>query len=419
MIASLFVSGPWYQSLGAQFNYKVECDNPQDCPEWFAGLLHSQGVCSSSLIKPDVIVTNYHCLPDHLTQVGADCHRKIEFIFPKSSQHDELRVACDKVVHLSPPLGKEIIRPDYAFLQLKEPVRRRPLTVSQRGFPDQAKVSIYKMDPQNPKNQAIIRKIECLVVQNSIMNPYFTTDTAPMVLLGDCPVVKGNSGSPIIMSDGEAHGVVSATMEIPLTEALKRKVGANTQLNFAFGSNFSCLSSTELGFGMQKVQDCEIKIDGLVQQKKADALIQKKIESALKDLEKKVNGTSQKDLLAGKPLLLWHATDEKPSADELVKGKLLKVFFKPLCLLPKTTDLKPYEKRLANRQVSIPQEVPEYIVWERLDKYLRYDVHLVEKKRKIPLELNPRTLLQKKNISILFDGQERHLDLCSELARQL
>src|SRR5690606_31942469 len=96
-----------------------------------------------------------------------------------------------------------------------------------------------------------------------------------------------------------------------------------------------------------------------------------------------------------------------------------KINFHPYCLLPKTSDISPFAKRLSAKQVSMPQVVPEYLVSEKLDEYLRYNVKLRETKKSIPLTLVPRDLVRKKNIPIQFNESPMTLDLCSEVARNL
>ena len=366
------------------------------------------------MIGNNIIATNFHCLPEGLAREGADCHNLIEFVFPSLPDKEGETFECDRVLYLSPPLGVNVLRPDYAFIKLKSSPRRRPLEISQQGFPDHSKVTLYKMDPDPEGRHGVVRKIECLAIQNSIINPYFTSDTAPMVLLTNCPIVKGNSGSPLLLSDGEAHGVVSATIEMPMTKALHDRIGSSPKLNFGFGSNFSCLTNPDLGFYMKKASDCEVSIDSSSQQKRADAMIQKIIDKALKELQEKVNGSTQKELLAGKPLLLWKATDEKLFRQQPKSNLLLKVTFEPQCLLPKTMDLRPFENKLSKKIISMPQEIPEYLVSERLDEYLRYAVQLEETKKKIPLYLRPKDLLKKRDIPIQFNDRDTLMNLCSE-----
>ncbi len=376
--------------------------------------MHSQGVCSGSLIGTDIVATNLHCLPEDLAHVGADCQNRIQFIFSPQEGKEEERIECDRVVYLSPPLGADVLKPDYAFIKLKTSPRRKHLEISQQGFPDKSKVTIYKMDPDNEGLRGVIRKIECQAIQNSIINPYFTSDTAPLVLLTNCPIVKGNSGSPLILSDGNAHGIVSATVDLPMTKSLRDRIGSSPKLSFGFGSNFSCLTNPDLGFYLKKASDCEVAIDSVSQQKRADALIQKIIDKALKELQEKVNNGAQKALLAGKPLLLWQAIDTKLVDLEPKSNRLLKVTFVPQCLLPKTTDLRPFANKLSKKLVSIPQEVPEYLVSERLDEFLRYAIQLEETKKKIPFRLTPIDLLQKRKIPVQFNARETVMNLCSE-----
>ena len=366
------------------------------------------------MIGHDIIATNLHCLPDDLAQIGADCHGRLQFIFPSRKGKEEERAECDRVVYLSPPLGQDVLKPDYAFIKLKTSPRRQPLEISQQGFPDRSKVTIYKLDPDPVGAHGVVRRIECLAIQNSIINPYFTSDTAPLVLLTNCPIIKGNSGSPLILADGEAHGVVSATVEMPMTKALHDRIGSSPKLSFGFGSNFSCLTHPDLGFYMKKASDCEVAIDIASQQKRADELIQKIIDKALKELQDKVNDGAQKALLAGKPLLLWQATDEKFSQVQPKSNHLLKVTFLPQCLLPKNNDLKPFENKLSKKSVSIPQEIPEYLVSEKLDQFLRYAVDLEETKKKIPFSLIPKDLLKKRGIPVQFNDREILMNLCSE-----
>ncbi len=106
-------------------DFVVTCEGP--CPQSSGVLLLAEGnklmSCSFSLVSSQVILTNRHCISAALAKVGTSCEGSVFALFKTSQGVTEVS-ACDKVLSIPDEYEEaRTIQRDYAFLQLKHPVK--------------------------------------------------------------------------------------------------------------------------------------------------------------------------------------------------------------------------------------------------------------------------------------------------------
>ena len=200
----------------------------------------SVGMCTAFLISDDLLATNSHCIPDDLKPADSDCSARIWAFFPEKGPYAASREDCARVLTAS-PIEEHVLHQDYAFLKLKNPVARPSIPLDHGGFEDLKSYWITKVDPYTGNNipEGFIRKTECKAVYATIALPSFVDPFTPLALLSDCEIVHGNSGSPILDSNGSAKGIIQAILKINLSEELIDSDIAKMNV----GTSFACVAS--------------------------------------------------------------------------------------------------------------------------------------------------------------------------------
>ncbi|MGZ6331434.1 MAG: trypsin-like serine peptidase, partial [Bdellovibrionota bacterium] len=233
-------------------NAVVSCSDPANCHESIAFLTETSPVnvsmCTSFLIAPDMVATNSHCIPDDLKAPGSPCTDRIWLTFPKVGALEGVQVGCSQVIFASE--HPQTVAPDYAFIQLDQPVQRKVLGFNHDGFADNLRVSIPKINPVDASFPlGSLEVARCKMIQNTYVLPSFDSDLRPTVAFSDCTVMHGNSGSPILGPDGQAHGIMQSN--VTNSGALYQWILDNYQMRLEdpgisqlnFGTNFSCVSA--------------------------------------------------------------------------------------------------------------------------------------------------------------------------------
>ncbi|RZA09688.1 MAG: serine protease [Proteobacteria bacterium] len=199
--------------------------------------------CSASLVAPDIIATNGHCVPEDLRQPGASCAGRAWMNFV-SAEGFESQIECESVLFVEKvktPFVQET--PDYAFYRLKTKSLRPFLRVSRAGFADGEAVNFERVDPVKAEGKiyGVQYPHTCTAIQHSLTSIAATRDNAPIVMVADCPTIWGNSGSPLIGRDGTIRGVIQAKEGVTAAMFKAKKL---TQLEplarHGFGTNYAC-----------------------------------------------------------------------------------------------------------------------------------------------------------------------------------
>ena len=201
-------------------------------------------VCTGFLVAPDILATNSHCLPVDLDHAGSSCSQRIWAFFPTMSSAQEERLECDTVIS-STGNSETVPQQDIAFLRLKTRSSRPALQLSRDGFPDKAKVKLVKVNPEPGQgggyDVGTMQTVECEAEQHSTRLPSFDDSHSPVVALGTCEVLHGNSGSPLIDSQGRAVGIIQAFFNPSSIDPNSLLTGSINRLNVA--TSMACVQS--------------------------------------------------------------------------------------------------------------------------------------------------------------------------------
>lgn len=207
-------------------------------------LTNSAAQCTASLVAPDILATNAHCVPDELQKAGASCRGRIWMNFAKSDNPNyETQIECDTVI-VAKGAG-EAEMPDYAFLKLRKASARPALRISRAGFQDAEYIRIEKVDPIKGESvmSGLQHEVTCQAAQHTLIAD-FNDALAPIPLLADCEVIKGNSGSALRGTDGTVRGVIYGELDTKPLGSLFAEKGmrlSGTIGPMGAGANFACL----------------------------------------------------------------------------------------------------------------------------------------------------------------------------------
>lgn len=205
----------------------LECPS-EGCPESVALLAGVQPAsdsgwgtyqCSAFLTDSVTVLTNRHCLPRDLQGLawGESVAGRMWLHFP-----GEPAVSREAVSLVARSERKDSTGLDWALLRLDRPVRRVPLRLSTAGLPDGAALTALMWDPVLAREGrgGRMRRSTCRVVNGSPVTRFGNGDVrARSVLLEDCAVRVGNSGSPLLDSAGAVVGLVDGLFD-PTQSAL-------------------------------------------------------------------------------------------------------------------------------------------------------------------------------------------------------
>ncbi len=185
------------------------------------------GVCSGTLIRPGLILTNSHCVPDSLSYPGADCSGQIEVKFPGPEKNvvNTEKVECLRVRSV---YREDRGEPDLALLEVGISRKSRTEVTIASSEPNVDEiVHAYTMNPNSNSPIGVIRKKNCKMLEE---NNLFENEHSGMGQLftlgeqttGSCTIIGGNSGSALFNDQNEVVGAVYAKIDgETLREALK------------------------------------------------------------------------------------------------------------------------------------------------------------------------------------------------------
>ena len=202
--------------------------------------------CTAFLVAPQIAITNSHCIPADLKKSGSACNDRVWLYFPDLNGFPQLRTGCSRILTATSLPEQASAVPDYAVIQLDQVVERPVLKMSRDGFKDGADYKIVKIDPQS-SSAAVGSMIQttCKAIHNSIIVPYSDDNKSTNMAMADCEIVHGNSGSPLLDSQGQVQGVIQLTFEPEaLTSNLDKQsvhLLASTIARMGGGTAFACM----------------------------------------------------------------------------------------------------------------------------------------------------------------------------------
>ncbi len=390
---------------GLSANAQVYCEHPEDCPPAINQIQIKNKRCTGFLVARDLIATNLHCLPDGMNKEKQSCS-EITFVFPKSKNHEPEKLKCKTVEFLSEPLEPNSVNVDLAILRTETSTNREPLSFSQDGFQDEKEYTIYKIDPNADTGGGVVVKSNCRAIQNSIINPYFTSDKSPIINFIPCQVIPGNSGSPILSSASEVRGIIHSSSDGKLYQLFEeRKEKLDTRVYSAFGTSFACVHLDLFSYPRYNHSACHIKINPQtskqLEREKNDELserINKKVKEEFAKFSAKIKTLKNEKMY----VLQWKfgPLDTKMET----KNYFLYV---PLCYNQAAFKLAKVD--------TLNLEILEVELENRIDDRLRYKFNLkpAVNKTKVFMELRTRPQM-KVDMNYSFGTKTFLVDACKE-----
>lgn len=208
--------------------------------------------CTASLIAPDVLVTNGHCIPDDLIDRGSVCKGRMWITFGDEAGHPEYDRQIDCATVILRERGSSLDGADLAYLKLARASNRPALRPSQAGIDNGATYQLHKVNPGRVRGGVIgtLQKVECTSRYDSDIFSTPLDKLSRTHLFVGCIVIPGNSGSPILATDGTVRGVIYAYVDKTKIRRMLDKGGAVLPeiadiQDLNVGSNFACLATPE------------------------------------------------------------------------------------------------------------------------------------------------------------------------------
>lgn len=371
-------------------SFSVECEDPATCHPAVALLLAkdtdtSISVCTAALVNDKYIFTNKHCLPQDAMYTGANCRGRVLIKFPATNEHAASTIDCEKVEMVSPyyVLGEEAKQQtDFAFIRLATTSSRPILEFDTSGVDDGETLKLIRMTPQMELLIGVISELECRAVQNTVVTPVFKSRFSPVVHVNDCPIVKGNSGSPMLGKNGRIKGIIQQGKGDPDAAPLITKT-------FGRGSNAACIRFHPIGLYGDTEGECAQDLSDEAVSAAFNELWEKQIQfdKRASEVEKRAHAFAKR----APRILRWQIESEvipfdESSYDTLSGGILMSVRLSPECIASTK-----FRNKRAERAKTKFKLAEWNLRWE-VDDQLRLKSRVEEKIIDVVMEFSPREI---------------------------
>lgn len=283
----------------------VTCGNTQDCPSSVALLSFQDtcgaGMCTAFLIAQDLAVTNSHCVPEAWKANPKNQKSLMVLNFPSTQNRLSESVSVREIVKWSNISGESPTetgkRPDYALLKLSRPVYRDTLSFDSSGVKDLTKLTLVAVTPQSRLAiRGLLEVKSCQSMMGSSIQPSYDHPETSVISFSDCELIHGNSGSPILGSDGKVKAIAHAALEKRFKVTLSRQLNVPYIDDLNLATNAACLDLP--GYAKPASHQCdmpnaaigiEMAANSAVESARRNPLFQKKLNLALQE---KINSWS-------------------------------------------------------------------------------------------------------------------------------
>ena len=180
--------------------------------------------CTASLIAPDRALTAIHCLASAERRAGAAC-RHTWLAFPETAEAPAEWAACQRVLIARGVVDASGLHQEHAVLQLARSVARTPLAIDSRPIEPNSIVEVVSVTPHpiyGTTHELTTRLCRAIVARPAV--GALGAQAAQVGWLANCPIARGNSGSPVLDRDGRiralVHGGTATRFEIGVTSGL-------------------------------------------------------------------------------------------------------------------------------------------------------------------------------------------------------
>ena len=229
------------------------CDTATNCHPSVGSFLVRDAsdvyACTTFFASPQMILTNKHCIPNNAQEKGSRFEHAL-IKLPAAQGFVPEIIPVTEVLDISKfSVADERIVQDWALLKLATPSRRAAIKISQSGAADGQTFSIYKFNPEQSRLRTSQELVKCIAAQAGQLLVDIADRKSPLLAMMNCKVVQGNSGSPILDSEGSARGIVS------IRYTPRAKFGG-LQAVHGIGTNFACVDMQLLGLHITDQESC-------------------------------------------------------------------------------------------------------------------------------------------------------------------
>ncbi len=409
-------------NISHEIPFEISCPDKNQCHDSVAAIVDTNdrakfSFCTGFLVTPEIMATNRHCMKDQYIN-NLDCSG-LKIRFPATLTYPEENQECDKVLTTSDPLNKKV-NTDFAFVKLKSQSQRPLLKISQQGFQNGEKYKIFKMNIQKFENSSdenkysakkiFLESSDCRALQRTIIFPEIMGDFHNIAFFNPCKVIGGNSGSPLIGSDGNVRGLISnsflsdeshsstvdnnleyrspaettsANINNLTVSMFSKNVLDKVMENSGYGTNLGCINLDIPGLHLSANKKCQ-NVTGSDQARKSSsaAIIEKGMESVRHILNTRIQDFLKTLSKRGLKDYVWTYDPASMNINHPDVMDLIRIVPRPVCWMnqsqqPKTTILPVYFMRLT------------------LNSELQYQTEFIEVNYKYQItevRLNPKTI---------------------------
>lgn len=252
-------------------NSRVDCANERNCNPSVAFLVVVDtvkgiaSVCSGFVVDTNKIMTNSHCVPEHLKSPRSDCKNRIHAYFPQTGSYFKTDVGCSRVLRASElnpktgAAGPNLVEIDYALLETEYPISRPAVALSGGEVADG---EVLRSDRVNPLDgdypRGLLVSESCEAVMKTALYPAFHRGDSPFVT-SRCNVISGNSGSPLFGRDGKVRAITQAVPSDTFKKVFS-KLMLEPAAPMSFASRLGCIQFEEIGFTPRIADECSRRV---------------------------------------------------------------------------------------------------------------------------------------------------------------
>ena len=208
----------------------VGCADRLSCPSAVGMLVVDDAAgpeperCTATLIAADRVLTAVHRLQSADRHGDAPC-KNTWMAFPETVDAPAEWAACKRVLSVSGVVDEEGLHQEHAVLQLARALTRRPLEVDPRPVEPDSIVEVVSVTPHPifGTTHHLATRL-CRAIDSRPAVEALGDKAASVGWLGNCPIERGNSGSPVLDREGRiraiVHGGTAAVFQVGVTSGL-------------------------------------------------------------------------------------------------------------------------------------------------------------------------------------------------------
>jgi hypothetical protein len=124
--------------------------------------------------------------------------------------HDAEWVGCERIASVVSSAG-DLLSPDYAIVELREPVSRKPYAIHIEPVVSGDVVRMVSVTADRFYDEHHeVRTRRCVVDDTGRLAPFGPEAPTSIRVLSSCPVHEGSSGSPVLDAAGRMRGLIHA-----------------------------------------------------------------------------------------------------------------------------------------------------------------------------------------------------------------